>query len=44
MLGLIKAFRKITDQDARRLVLLHVEELLEQQQARSRQNPPSASH
>lgn len=38
LLRLIKAFQKITDQDARRRFVLHVEEQLEQQQARQREH------
>ena len=37
MLRLIKAFRKISDQDVRRTVVLFAEEQVEKQQAKSRQ-------
>jgi hypothetical protein len=44
MLRLIKAFQKLTDQDARRTVVLYVEEQLEKQQARAKQTPPWTTH
>lgn len=43
MLRLIKAFQKITDQDARRLVVSFVEQL-EKQQAEDRQKPGRTKH
>lgn len=43
MLRLIKSFQKITDQDARRLVLSFVEQL-EKQQAEERQKPARTEH
>lgn len=42
MLRLIKAFQKITDQDARRLVVSFIEQL-EKQQAEDRQKPGEPS-
>lgn len=44
MLRLIKAFQNITDKDARRRVLMFVEELLEKQQAQSRQKLGRIEH
>jgi len=44
MLRLIKAFQKIADQDARRLVVMFVEEQLEKQQARARQKLGRTEH
>lgn len=37
MLRLIKAFQRISDQDARRMVVLHVEQQAEKQLLKSRQ-------
>lgn len=42
MVRLIRAFQ--TDQDVRRLVVAYVEEQLEKQQARARQNPWRTEH
>ncbi|MCK1504350.1 MULTISPECIES: hypothetical protein [unclassified Bradyrhizobium] len=44
MLRLITAFQKIADKDARRLVLMFVEEQLEKQQAQSRQKLGRIEH
>jgi hypothetical protein len=44
MLRLVRAFQKIADPDARRLVLMFVEEQLEKQQARDRQKPGRTEH
>ncbi|MCK1377453.1 hypothetical protein IVB33_03090 [Bradyrhizobium sp. 24] len=44
MLRLITAFQKIADKDARRLVLMFVEEQLEKQQAQSRQKRGPTEH
>ncbi|WP_448041537.1 hypothetical protein [Bradyrhizobium liaoningense] len=44
MLRLIKAFQKITDQDARRLVVVFVEEQLEKQVVRARQKLGRTEH
>ncbi|WP_168195533.1 hypothetical protein [Bradyrhizobium sp. NAS80.1] len=44
MLRLIKAFQQITDQEARRIVVLSVEEQLEKQQAKARQKPWRTEH
>jgi hypothetical protein len=44
MLRLIKAFQKMTDQEARRMVILYVEEQLEKQLAKARQNPRRTQH
>ncbi|MCK1483068.1 hypothetical protein IVB25_10080 [Bradyrhizobium sp. 193] len=44
MLRLITAFQKIANKDARRLVLMFVEEQLEKQQAQSRQKLGRIEH
>ncbi|MDA9508940.1 hypothetical protein XI09_30765 [Bradyrhizobium sp. CCBAU 11386] len=43
ILRLIKAFQKITDQDARRLIILFVEEQLQKQQAKASGGTPPMS-
>lgn len=44
MLRLIKAFQKISDQDARRMVVQYVEEQLDKLQAKSRQKRGPPEH
>ncbi|MCJ9729562.1 hypothetical protein [Bradyrhizobium sp. PRIMUS42] len=44
MLRLIKAFRTISDQDARRAVLLYVEEQAENQRVKSSQKRGQTDH
>lgn len=44
MLRLIKAFQKISDQDARRMVLQYVEEQLDKLQSKSRQKLGRTEH
>lgn len=44
MLRLIKAFQKLADQDARRLVLSFVEEQLEKQTARAKEKLGRTEH
>lgn len=43
ILRLIKAFRKITDQDVRRLIILFAEEQLQKQQAKASDGTPPIS-
>ena len=44
MLRLIKAFQKLSDQDARRSVVLYVEEQVERQILKSRQKLARTEH
>lgn len=44
MLRLIKAFQKMSDQDARRMIALYVEEQVEMQLVKSRQKLGRTAH